>query len=89
MNIQKLITDIPWESNVNIRFLWLKSDGKPRSSLADEIRALGEQVILPIVLRGNLFLTSNALMADLATLISSNEQEFRALKTSRQAILPW
>ncbi|QXH75635.1 hypothetical protein [Pseudomonas salmasensis] len=80
MNIQKLITDIPWESNVNIRFLWLKSDGKPRSSLADEIRALGEQVILPIVLRGNLFLTSNALMADLATLISSNEQEFRALK---------
>lgn len=80
MNIQKLISDIPWESNVNIRILWLKADGKPRSVLANEIRTLEEQVILPIVLRSNLFLTSNALMADLATLISGNEQEFRELK---------
>ncbi|WP_313433465.1 hypothetical protein [Stutzerimonas nitrititolerans] len=81
MNIKKLITEIPWESNANIRFLWLKADGKPRSSLADEIRTLEEKTILPIVLRSNLFLTSNALMADLATLISDNEHEFRGLKS--------
>ena len=81
MNIQKLIAGIPWENNVNIRILWLKADGKPRSVLADEIRTLEEQAILPIVLRSNLFLTSNALMADLATLISSNEQEFRGIRS--------
>lgn len=80
MNIKKLITDIAWEGNASIRILWLKADGKSRSTLADEIRTLEEQVIFPIILRSNLFLTSNALMADLATLISSNEQEFRALK---------
>lgn len=80
MDIQKLIAGIPWESNANIRILWLKADGKPRSVLAEEIRSLEKQIILPIVLRSNLFLTSNALMADLATLIASNEQEFKELK---------
>lgn len=81
MDIKGLINSIPWEDNTRIRVLWLKSEGKSRSELASNIREITEATIFPIILRGNLFLTSNALMADLATLISANEREFRELQS--------
>lgn len=81
MDIKKLIKNIPWEDGATIRILWLNANGKPRSELAESIKQLQDHIIFPIILRSNLFLTSNALMADLATLISGNEQEFKALKS--------
>lgn len=80
MDIKNLIKNIPWEDGAAIRILWLNANGKSRSELAEKIKHLQDHIILPIILRSNLFLTSNALMADLATLISGNEQEFKALK---------
>ncbi|MFJ4135650.1 hypothetical protein [Pseudomonas cyclaminis] len=80
MDIKQLINNIPWKDGAAIRILWLNANGKSRSELAETIMHRQGHIILPIILRSNLFLTSNALMADLATLISGNEKEFKALK---------
>lgn len=80
MNIKNLINGIPWEEDASIRVLWLKAEGISRTQLASDINNYGEHVILPVILRSALFISSNALMADLAKLISQHEEAFLALK---------
>jgi hypothetical protein len=80
MDIKSLINGIPWEEGASIRVLWLKADGVSRTQLAEEIKSDEEHAILPVILRSALFISSNALMADLAKLISQHEDAFQALK---------
>lgn len=78
----ELIETVSWEVNSTLRLFWVRHQGS-RTEFVNDIEQIRQanqgienEVIVPLILRENLFLNSNALLSDAQKLFEINRDKF-------------
>lgn len=87
----ELIRGIDWKYQNVLRIFWVRCQDQSRAAFADEVSTMiGDESIVPVVVRGVGFRSANAVLADVLEIIDENKALFEAIdrnKTKRVTIL--
>lgn len=87
----ELVRGIDWKPNSFLRIFWIRCLDQSRATFASGVRkTIGDESIVPIIIRGMGFRSANAVLADVLEIIDENRAEFEALDgivTKRVTIL--
>jgi hypothetical protein len=76
----ELVCGINWKNDNYFRIFWVRCPDQSRAVFADSIRrTIGNEAIVPVVVRGMGFRSANAVLADVLEIIEENKLEFAPL----------